>query len=139
VVKDYFRATCLEVFYFTCFIVRGALFAVFRAKIIGVTSNLQSRSWDLRTRLKIYWKPVCPRRDFVRKYIYIVCLFDRNQNLLCTPLVYMHEYGPSIYLDGRMDRGKLVCSLDFSSPKWGGKKNPTAKDQCGVADIDMFS
>jgi hypothetical protein len=27
--------------------------------------------------------------------IYIVCLFDRNQNLLlCTPLVYIHGHGP---------------------------------------------
>jgi hypothetical protein len=46
---------------------------------IAVTSNLQ-RSGDLRTRLKQNWKP---RRDFVRKCIYnVVCLFDRNQNLL---------------------------------------------------------
>jgi hypothetical protein len=35
-----------------------------------------------------------PLPGFCRK-IYIVCLFDRNQNLLlCTPLVYMHEHGP---------------------------------------------
>jgi hypothetical protein len=74
-------------FYFTYFIVRGALFTVFRAKKIAVTSNLK-RIGDLRTRLKINWKPVCLRRDFVRKY-------DRYQSLLlCTPLVYMHEYGP---------------------------------------------
>jgi hypothetical protein len=74
-------------FNFTYFIVRGALFTVFRSKKIAVTSNLE-RIGDLRTRLKINWKPVCPRRDFVRKY-------DRYQSLLlCTPLVYMHEHGP---------------------------------------------
>jgi hypothetical protein len=50
-------------------IVRGALFIVFLAKKIAVTSNLERRSGNLRTRLKINWKPVCPRRDFVRKYI----------------------------------------------------------------------
>ena len=62
---------------------------MFRAKQIAVTSNLERRSGDLRTRLKINWKP-----GFFQK-IYIVCLFDRNQNLLlCTPLVYMHEHGP---------------------------------------------
>ena len=44
-------------FHFTCFIVRGALFTVFRAKKIAVTSNLE-RSGDLRTRLKINWKPL---------------------------------------------------------------------------------
>jgi hypothetical protein len=34
-----------------------------------------------------------PPPGFCHK-IYIVGVFDRNQNLLCTPLVYMHEYGP---------------------------------------------
>jgi hypothetical protein len=67
---------------------------VFRVKKIPVTSNLERRSGELRIRLKIHWKPVCPRRDLVRKYIYF-CPFDRNQNLLLyTPLVYMHELGP---------------------------------------------
>ena len=35
-----------------------------------------------------------PPLEFCQK-IYIVYLFGRNENLLlCTPLVYMHEYGP---------------------------------------------
>ena len=42
-----------------------------------------------------------------------------------------------IYLDGRMDMGKLVPPLTF--PRQRGKKNPRAKDQCGVTDIDIFS
>jgi hypothetical protein len=57
-------------------IVRGALFTVFLAKKIAVTSNLERRSGDLRTRLKINWKPVCPHQDFVRKYIKFVCLIE---------------------------------------------------------------
>jgi hypothetical protein len=54
---------------------------------------LSSDTEKLGERLKQNWKP---RRDFVRKCIYnVVCLFDRNQNLLlCTPLVYMHLHGP---------------------------------------------
>ena len=54
--------------YLTCFIVRRALITVFRVKIIAFTSNLQRRSGDLRTTLKINWKPVC-HQDFVRQYI----------------------------------------------------------------------
>jgi hypothetical protein len=49
---------------------------VFRAKKIAVTSNLERKSGDLRTRLKINWKPVCPHQDFVRKYIKFVCLIE---------------------------------------------------------------
>jgi hypothetical protein len=47
---------------------RGVIHCI-SCKKNAVTSNLQRRSGDLRKRLKINWKPVCPRRDFGRKYI----------------------------------------------------------------------
>ena len=63
-------------------------------KKIAVTSNLQRRNGDLRTKLKNKLESGMPRSGILSEKK-IVCLFDSNQNmLLCTPLVYIHEHGP---------------------------------------------
>ena len=52
------------------------------------------KKWRFENKAKNKLETGMPPQGFCQK-IYIVCLFDRNQNLLlCTPLVYMHEHGP---------------------------------------------
>jgi hypothetical protein len=67
---------------------------VISCKKIAVTSNLERRSGDLRTRLKINWKPVCPHRELSENTY--SCLFDRNQNLLLFDVtaIFLHEITP---------------------------------------------
>ena len=49
------------------------------------------KKWRFENKAKSKLETGMPPLGFCQK-IYIVCLFDRNQNLLlCTPLVYMHE------------------------------------------------
>ena len=97
--KDQCRLADIGIFYFffisrVCFIVRGALFTVFRAKKNSCHIKFGKKKWRFENKVKNKLETGMPPPGFCQK-IYIICLFDRNQNLLlCTPLVYIHEHGP---------------------------------------------
>jgi hypothetical protein len=72
VIKGYFRAMCLEFFfYFTCFIVRGALFTVFRVKKNSCHIKFGKKKWRIENKAKNTLETGMPPPRFSQK-IYIL-------------------------------------------------------------------
>ena len=89
VVKGYYRATCLDFFLFHMFHNKRGVIHCISCQKSCCHIKFAKKKWKFENKATNKLETGMSPQGFCRK-IYIVCLFDRNQNLLlCTPLVYM--------------------------------------------------
>ena len=79
--KRLFSCNVFGVFLFHVFHSKSGVIHCISWKKIAVTSNLQRRSGDLRTRLKINWKVVCPLR-ILSEYIYSLSVWLKSRSVI---------------------------------------------------------